>query len=104
MELISILLPALIDLVNKRIANSDVRFWVSVAICAVFGAFLNFLDTGFKFATPQLAFESLTASVMTVFGIAQLSYKALWEKSEMRENLGLKANVDKSGNTGGPNV
>lgn len=89
MELIGLLLPALIDLINRKIADSDARFWVSVVICGIVGAFVNWLATGFNFVDAMAGFQSLTASIMAIFGLAQLSYKAVWEKSGVRSALKL---------------
>ena len=91
MELLGFLLPAFIDLINRKIDDSDVRFWVSVLICALAGALLNYIDTLFVFETLKAGFISVSESIMIVFGIAQLSYKALWENSTLRETLNLKA-------------
>lgn len=91
MELIGVLLPVVIDLLNRKVANSDMRFWISVGICTAIGAFLNYLQTQFVFSDLMTGFQSVTASTMTVFGLAQLSYKAIWEKSEARDKMGLDA-------------
>lgn len=89
MELLGVLLPLIIDLVSRRVSNSDVRFWISVGICAVVGAFINWITTEFHFSNPQLAFDSISKSILSVFGIAQLSYKAIWENSDLRSTMGL---------------
>lgn len=94
MELLGIFLPIIIDLINRKIADSDLRFWVSVGICAVVGIFLNFLNTSFHFETALIAFESISSSVMIVFGLAQLSYNALWSKSGIRDALTLNAKTN----------
>lgn len=87
MELIGLLLPALIDVVNLKFESSTLRFWVSALICAVVGIFLNWIETSFIFATAQMGFDSITTSIMATFGIAQLSYKAIWEKSDIRAKM-----------------
>lgn len=88
MELFGLLLPILIDFINRKFANSsDARLFVSVVICALAGVFLNWLDTSFAFATPKIAFESISSSIMIVFGLAQLSFKAVWEKTEIHKEL-----------------
>lgn len=87
MELLSLLLPILIDVVNRRVTNDDARLWISVAICAVLGVFLNFLDTNLIFDTPMAGFESISHSILVVFGLAQLSFKAFWEKTEVHRAL-----------------
>lgn len=94
MELIGILLPLGIDLVNRKIKDSDVRFWVSVAICAVVGILINWLQTSFAFANPMAAFDSVSKSILAVFGLAQISYKAVWENAPIREGLDMKAKDD----------
>jgi len=88
MELFSILLPILIDFINRKFANSsDTRLLVSVLVCSAFGLFFNWLDTSFAFGTPRLAFESVSNSILVVFGLAQLSFKAVWEKTETHKDL-----------------
>lgn len=91
MEFLGIFLPVLIDLVNRRFQDTELRFWVSFLICSLVGIFLNWLQTAFSFVTPMEGFESITASILSVFALAQLSYKAVWEKAPVREGLGLKA-------------
>jgi apolipoprotein N-acyltransferase len=87
MEFLGLLLPPLIDLINRKIADSDARLWISVLICSLVGAGLNWLETQFIFATPMAAFDSITASILIVFGLAQLSFKAVWEKTSMHKEL-----------------
>jgi len=88
MELFSILLPILIDFINRKFSNSsDTRLLVSVIVCSAFGLFFNWLDTSFAFGTPRLAFESVSNSILVVFGLAQLSFKAVWEKTETHRDL-----------------
>lgn len=91
MELIALLLPILIDYINRKVADSDARLWVSVAVCAVVGAGINYLETAFVFATPMIAFESITSSIMVVFGLAQLSFHALWSKTDTHKELRAEA-------------
>jgi preprotein translocase subunit SecY len=90
-ELFAMLLPILIDLINRKIKDTDIRFWVSVVICVVIGVLFNFFDTSFDFLTPADAAQSISNSIIVVFGIAQLSYKAIWENLKIRKDLDLKA-------------
>jgi hypothetical protein len=85
MELISLLLPILTDLINRKINDSDGRFWISVAVGAVFGLFFNWLNTQFIFFTALEAFNSITASIMVTFGYMQLSYNGLYKNSRLQE-------------------
>lgn len=90
MEFLGLFLPPLIDLINRKIADSDKRFWVSFLICALVGAFMNWIDTSFSFLSPRAAFDSISASIAMVFSMAQLSYKAVWETSQARRDLDLE--------------
>lgn len=87
MEFLSIFLPILIDTINTFVKDSTKRFWVAFVVCAIVGALMNWIATQYHFTTPQDAFDSITKTIMTVFGIAQVSYKALWEKTDMRYNF-----------------
>lgn len=87
MEVIALLLPAVIDLINRRVASSDVRFWVSVAVCGAVGGGLNYIDTSFVFGSSKLALESISTSVMYVFGLAQLSYGAVYQDSKIQKMI-----------------
>lgn len=91
MEFLGIILPALIDLINRKIKDSDMRFWVSATICFLVGLGMNWLTTSFVFTSPMEAFSSLTSSALQVFGWAQLSYKAVWADSSVRKNLDMDA-------------
>ena len=88
MEFLALLLPVLIDFVNRRFAkNGDIRLLISIIVCGIFGLLINWVNTQFVFATPLEAFNSITSSIMVAFGMAQLSFKAVWEKTEMHEDL-----------------
>jgi len=75
LALIGFLLPPLIDLVNNKIKNGRYRFWVSVLICIVVGTFVEWVLVG------VLTFDGASKQIMLTFGMAQLSYQALWRKS-----------------------
>ena len=88
MEFLALLLPILVDFINRKFANSsDARLFVSLIVCGIFGLFINWINTQFVFATPLDAFNSITASIMVAFGLAQLSFKAAWEKTEVHKDL-----------------
>lgn len=87
MELIGFLLPPLIDLINRKIVSSDARFWVSVIVCALVGAGINYIDTGFAFESLRAGFDSLSASILVVFGIAQLVYGAVYNDSRLQSSI-----------------
>lgn len=87
MNLIGVLLPPLIDLVNKHFKDSTVKFWISVVICAVVGIGINWLQTAFKFMSSMEAADSIAASILATFGTAQLVYKAVYEDSKMQDTI-----------------
>lgn len=91
MELFALLLPILIDYINRKVANSDARLWVSVGVCAIVGIFFNWINTSFIFFDPRTAFESISSSIMAVFGLAQLSFQAVWSKTDTHEELRAEA-------------
>jgi hypothetical protein len=92
LNFIGFLLPALIDLFNRRIKDSDVRFWVSVLVCIFFGVFLVTLDTNaFQGLTAQAVAEEIAMRSLALFGMAQLTYKKVWENSDTRDSMGLNA-------------
>lgn len=93
--MIGFLLPAVIDLFNRKIQDSDVRFWVSVLVCVGVGAFLATLETnGFGGMTYVAIAELIAVKAMAMFGMAQISYKKVWEDSEVRTDLGLNAKAN----------
>ena len=94
MELFALLLPIGIDYINRKINNSDIRLWVSVGVCAIFALGLTWIDTSFKFATPRLGFDYISAQIMIAFGLAQLSFKAVWEKTTIHKELRVEAKQD----------
>lgn len=99
LNFIGFVLPALVDLVNRRIDSKDLRFWISFAICSAIGIAVNFVEangfSGYQGMTLLEIAETLSKSAMMMFGIAQLSYKVGWEESEIRDQLKLNAKTNK---------
>lgn len=91
LQLLGLLLPPLIDLLNRKITDSDIRFWISVSVCFVFGSVVALLTTAlFDNMKVNEIVEAISMETIVMFGLAQLSYKGLWEKSAVRSNLGFK--------------
>lgn len=96
-NLVGFLLPPLIDLINRKVADSDARFWISVLVCVLFGVGLELATSGLKFTT----IDPFVESILAMFGLAQLSYKALYEGSKMQtairgtESIEVKLDVPK---------
>ena len=88
--LIGFILPAVIDLINRKIADSDVRFWVSMLFCAVTGTIVYFVTTGGAFTS----FNDLSDQILIIIVQAQLSYQALWSESTLRAKLHLNAKLE----------
>lgn len=84
MEFIGILLPPIIDLVNRYIKDNAYRFLVAVLWCVLFGIALNWIETGFVFVDRVTAYQSLSKSILAVFGASQLSYTALYSGSRLQ--------------------
>lgn len=78
-NLVGLVLPFLIDIINSRIEEAKVRFAVSLLVCVVVGVLLN-LD---KLNRP----EDLLGSIAIIFSTAQATYKLYWEKSAPREKV-----------------
>lgn len=73
------ILPPVVDLINKRISNSKVKFLVSLGICVLVGAVFHLKEL--TNATEILKTISL------VFAESQVIYKMYWEKSSIREKM-----------------
>lgn len=83
-NLVGFLLPPLIDLINRRVKDSDARFWISVLVCSLTGIGLEYVATGFVFSGGV---DPYIESILAMFGLAQLSYKGLYENSKMQSAI-----------------
>ena len=88
-ELLGLVLPPVIDLINRKVLDSDVRFWISVLVCAVVGIAMKYLETnGFVgYANMYSLAEDTAKTILVVFGLAQLSFKAGYENSRIRSKF-----------------
>jgi hypothetical protein len=75
LALIGFLLPPAIDLINNKVADKQARFWVSVLVCGLVGAGIEWVMAG------ALSFEGVSTQILLTFGMAQLTYGALWKGS-----------------------
>jgi len=76
--LIGIFLPPVIDLVNTHVADTRIRYIISLLIA---------LAIGFVLSLGQLTVTDVLGSAAIVFAAAQSAYKLYWEKSEPRAKL-----------------
>ncbi len=72
------ILPTLIDLLNRKVKNSKVRYAVSLVVCLVVGVLLNL---------KTLDVADVLGSGAVVFASAQTVYKTYWDKSKVRKIL-----------------
>ena len=75
--LLGAVLPPFIDFLTRTVTNSMVRFYISLAVCILIGALINFASfTG----------QDILASVALVFSSAQIIYKTYWKESDLRSD------------------
>ena len=80
-DIIGFILPPIIDLINTRVANTQIRFWISMAVCVVFAFAANIEE----FAS--LDWNTILGKIGLVFTESQIIYKVYWEKSTAREKI-----------------
>lgn len=87
-NLVGLILPPLIDLINKEFISNKVRFWVAFGVCAIFGIFITYLQTGFLgFKSGAELFEALSVNITSVFAYSQISYVGKYEDSKLQEKV-----------------
>jgi len=94
LELIAIIFPPIIDLINRFVKDSTVRFLISFLFCAILGIGLNWIETGFVFPDRLMAFQSLSGSILAVFGATQLSYQAVYKESKLQKAIDTRVGVN----------
>jgi len=71
-------LPPLIDLINKKIVDSKIRYLVSVLSCVVISASVTLVCNGFNW-------RDLIENASIIFLSAQSMYKLYWKESSLRQ-------------------
>lgn len=71
-------MPPVIDLINRSVASSKVRYVISIVICLILGAVFNF---------NQLNPGEILASGAIIFAAAQTVYKTYYYKSDVRAKI-----------------
>lgn len=79
--LIGFVLPPVIDLVNRYIDNSQVRYLVAMLICLVVGALFHYQEL------LDGDWSMLLAKASIVFAEAQTIYRLYWKDSGARKQL-----------------
>jgi hypothetical protein len=78
-NLLGFFLPPVIDIINNRIADTRVRYLVSMAICLLIGIILNLDKLG--------NVDALLENISIVFITAQTTYNLYWKNSDARDSL-----------------
>lgn len=71
-------LPPVIDIINRKVANSTLRYVVSMVICLALGAVFNL---------GQLNPGDILTSGAIIFAAAQTVYKTYWANSGARTKV-----------------
>ena len=93
-SLIGLMLPPIIDLINKHYAGDDlkeIRFLYALAVCFVVGLLMDGLVSNFTYTLPALEIaERIATQVLTIFSMAQISYQMAYKNSAIRATILLK--------------
>lgn len=80
-ELVGIVLPPVVDFINKDVPNEQEKFIVTVLVCLVAALFLKW--NNITYGTPEAIF--LTASI--IFLESQAVFKLYFKNSYIREKI-----------------
>lgn len=78
LDLIGLILPPFIDLINKHVANSKLKFAISLVVCLVAAVVVDF--NKINFSDPTAFF----ASAGVIFAEAQAVYKLVYDQSALQ--------------------
>ena len=81
LSFIGFILPPLIDVINRYIKNSDLRFWVSILVCLIIGS-------GVSLLLGEFTIDNALEQALIYIAQAQISYR-LWSETGARKDLGL---------------
>ena len=81
LSLIGFMFPPAIDMLNRYVKSSDLRFWVSILFCIVVGAIATLFNGNFN---P----DGIALQAMIFIAQSQISYK-FWGKTNERKELRL---------------
>lgn len=93
------LVTFIIDIINRRIKDSDIRRIVAILFCVFWGSMINVIEHNGSYLGLTLL-EIATSFLVTigaVYGFSQITYKGIpgteinWEDSKIREDLSLNA-------------
>lgn len=81
LNLVGIVLPPVIDLINSRVADTKLRFLISLVICVVISVAINFNQL--QYGTMSGFWQSLAI----IGSEAQLVYNMFWKNSDTRASM-----------------
>lgn len=83
MALLSLVLPAMIGMINRKVSDSELRFWISFVICLIAGVGFNFLEHAGDYSglLPMDIANTMAESVLVMTGLVKLSFEALWDSN-----------------------
>lgn len=86
--LIGQLLPSVIDLINRKVPSSRVRFWVSLVVCLFMGVLASADKLTVLVQNPTLPGVLLVLQAGTIiFTSAQVAYKQWYENSVIQAKI-----------------
>ena len=80
-DIIGIVLPPIIDLVNQKVASAQARFWIAMVFCVVVAFLANIEEF------VNLDWNVMLGKVALIFTESQIIYKVYWEKATLRDKL-----------------
>lgn len=80
---VGFILPPFIDIVNTRVTNTKVRFFISLLVSLVIGLLTVFLTDGIDLSN----IPSILLAGTSAFTTAQITYKQYYEESKARTQL-----------------
>lgn len=76
--ILGVILPPLIDLVNRYVKNDRVRFLISVGFSILVGGIWSVMKNGW---------ENVAQDIGLIFATSQIVYKLIYEKSKIQEKI-----------------
>lgn len=76
--IVGLVLPPIVDLVNKYVQNSKIRFLISIAFSLVVGGIVSVIQNGW---------ENVAKDIGLIFATSQIVYKLWYEKSGLQDKI-----------------
>lgn len=82
LKLIGLVLPPVIDLINKHFEDSRVKFLISFIFCAVIGTGSHFIVNG-----GFVSLDSLSSDILSIFALSQVTYQLGYADSKIQKEI-----------------